>query len=78
MAITIVLEMTVPARHEPIITYFVLVNNSSDKRFGRPIFFKFWQFPLFLNDAFQEFMDDRLNVYFGYCFGNLVRVSLGL
>ena len=52
LAITILLEMTVPARREPIITSFVLFSNSPDKRFGRPIFFKFWLFPLFLNDAF--------------------------
>ena len=37
MAFTI-LEMTVPARCEPIITSFVLFRNSSDIRFGRPIF----------------------------------------
>ena len=78
MAITILLEMAVPARREPIITFFVLFRNSSDKRFGRPIFFKFWLFPLFLIDAFQKFMDVRLNVYFGYCFENLARTSLVL
>ena len=38
--------MIVPARREPIITSFALFSNSSNKRFGRPIFFKFWQFPL--------------------------------
>ena len=78
MAITILLEMAVPARREPIITFFVLFNNSSDKSFGRPIFFKFWLFPLFLIDAFQKFMDVRLNVYFGYCFENVARASLVL
>ena len=78
MAITILLEKTVPARREPIITSFVLFRNSSDKRFGRPIFFKFSLFPLFLNDAFKEFIDVRLNVYFGYCFENLARASLVL
>ena len=77
MAITI-LEMTVPARREPIITAFVLFSNSSDKRFGRPIFFKFWLFSLFLIDAFQKFMDVRLNVHFGYCFENVLRASLVL
>ena len=41
MAVTILLEMTVPARHEPIITSFALFSNSSDKRFGRPVFYKF-------------------------------------
>ena len=59
MAITILLEMTLPARREPIITSFVLFSNYSDKRFGRPIFFKFWLFSLFLNDTFQQFMDVR-------------------
>ena len=78
MVITILHEMTVPARREPIIKSFVLFSNSSSKRLGRPIFFRFWLFPLFLNDAFQEFMDVCLNVYFGYCFENLARASLGL
>ena len=78
MAIIILLEMTVPARREPIITSFVLFSNSSDKRFGWPIFFEFWLFPLALNYAFLEFMDVRLNVYFGYCFENLARASLVL
>ena len=35
MAITILLEMTVPARCEPIITSFVLFSSSSNKRFGQ-------------------------------------------
>ena len=75
MAITIPLEMTVPARREPIITSYVLFSNSSNKRFGRPVFFKFW---LFLNVAFQEFMNVCLNVDFGYCFEDLARASLVL
>ena len=70
MAITILLEMTVPARREPIITFFVLFSNSSDKRFGRPIFFKFWLFPLFLIDTFQKFMD-----VYSYCsFERILRI----
>ena len=76
MAITIFLEMTVSARREPIVTSLVLFSISSDKRFGRPIFFKFWLLPLFY--AFQEFMDVRLNVYFRYCFENLAKASLVL
>ena len=78
MTITILLEMTMPARRELIITSFVLFSNSSDKRFGWTIFFKFWLFPLFLNDVFQEFMDVPLNVHFGCCFENLARASLVL
>ena len=50
----------------------------SFQKFFIPIFFKFRLFPLFLNDAFQKFMEVRLNVDFGYCFENLARASLVL
>ena len=75
MVITILLEITVPARRESTMTSFVFLNDVSDKRFGRPFLLKDWLSLYFFNNVFRKSIDVLLKVNFGYCFENFSRAS---
>ena len=79
MTITVLLEMAVPERREPISTFFFFFSAIlQTKDLADQFSLNFGYFHYFFNDAFQEFTDVRLDVYFGYCFENLARASLTL
>ena len=73
MAITILLEITVPASSEPTMTSFVFLSNISDKIFGLPFLLKVWLFPLFFDNVAHDFIDERLKVNFEYLFGKFFK-----
>ena len=64
VTITILLEITIPAKREPRMKSFVFLSNVLDKRFGQLFLLKVWLSTFFFNNVFHWFIDERLKVNF--------------
>ena len=64
VTITILLEITIPAKREPSMKSFVFLSNVSDKRFGQLFLLKVSLSPFFFHNVFHWCIDERLKVNF--------------